>query len=180
MISSFDIGIGETIGDSLNTVQYNPINKTFGSIGKTTPSGEFKTALLPNNCINKADYISEGNVNAILLKGVQHPADFNQNTSLALHQFPINDYNQRLEIVNSQLTRKGCSTGCINLKIEDFQTLAQQLPEGTSVYILPEETGNSLLLTELPNKRLWFKTQYNDNERNEVLNLAMKKYFNFA
>ena len=179
ILTRFDIGVGETVGDSLNSVSYDYATKTFGKIGKTTPSGEFKTVTLPENCENKSDYIANGKTNIVLLNGVMHPTNYGQNTSLALHQFPNNVYEQRLQILNSQSQRKGMSTGCINFKTEDIQSLAQQLPEGTPVYILPEEVGNSLKLVELPNNKLWFRTQYNDKERNNILESAINKYFGF-
>jgi tRNA pseudouridine-54 N-methylase len=69
--------------------------------------------------------------------------------------------------------------GCVNFKTEDFQSLVQQLPEGTPVYVLPEEVGNSLKLVELPNNKLWFKTQYQDADRNETLSMAINKHFGF-
>lgn len=179
IVTRFDIGMGETVGDSLNSVSYDYATKTFGKIGRTTPSGEFRTATLPESCVNKSDYIADGKTNVVLLNGVMHPVNYGQNTSLALHQFPNNVYEQRLQVLNSQLKRNGMSTGCINFKTEDIQSLAQQLPEGTPVYILPEEAGNSLKLVELPNKKLWFRTQYNDNERNNSLEMAINKYFGF-
>ena len=179
ILTRFDIGVGETVGDSLNSVSYDYATKTFGKTGRTTPSGEFKTAALPESCENKSDYITNGKTNIVLLNGVMHPANYGQNTSLALHQFPISVYEQRLQKLNSLSGRKGISTGCINFKTEDIQSLAQQLPEGTPVYILPEEAGNSLKLVELPNEKLWFRTQYNDNERNNALEMAINKYFGF-
>ena len=178
VINSFDVGVGETIGDSLNSVSYDYATKTFSLSGRTTPSGEFKTASLPNVCENKSDYIKNGDVNAILLNGVMHPANYNQNTSLALHQLPNKTYNERLQLLNNLSGRKSISTGCINFRVEDFKSLADSLPNGTPVYILPEEVSNSIVLTELPNGKLWFKTQYKDTERANALELAIKKYFN--
>lgn len=175
-IDTFDVGVGETIGDTLNNVTYDYAAKVFSKNGRTTPSGEFRTAVMPHNCGNKSDYVSNGNVNAILLKGVMHPANYRQNTSLALHQLPNNVYEQRLQVLNEQAGRKGISTGCINFKTEDFQRLTRQIPEQTPVYILPEEAGNSLKLMELPNHKLWFRTEYKDTERKNALELAIKKY----
>ena len=175
----YNIGVGESVGDTLNQVSYDYSTKTFGIGGRTTPSGEFRTAILPESCANKSDYVSENEVNAILLKGVMHPASYRQNTSLALHQFPNNMYEERLKILNSSMERKGMSTGCINFKREDLQQIAQQLPNNTPVYILPEETGNSLKLVELPNQKLFFVTHYADKQRNNELEAAINKYFNF-
>lgn len=179
VITRFDVGVGESIGDTLNNVSYNYATKTFGKVGRTTPSGEFRTAMLPENCGNKSDYIANGKTNIVLLNGVMHPASYGQNTSLALHQFPNNVYEQRLQVLNSEIKRKGVSTGCINFKTEDIQYLAEQLPEGTPVYVLPEEVGNSLKLVELPNNKMWFRTLYKDNERNNNLEIAINKYFGF-
>ena len=179
VITRFDVGVGETVGDTLNNVSYNYATKTFGKVGRTTPSGEFRTAMLPKNCVNKSDYIANGKTNVVLLNGVMHPANYGQNTSLALHQFPNHVYEQRLQVLNSEIKRKGVSTGCINFKTEDIQYLAEQLPEGTPVYVLPEEVGNSLKLVELPNNKLYFRTQYKDNERNSTLEMAINKYFGF-
>ena len=179
VIARFDVGIGESVGDTLNNVSYNYATKTFGEVGRTTPSGEFRTIMLPESCVNKSDYIVNGKTNVVLLDGVMHPAGYGQNTSLALHQLPNNVYEQRLQVLNSEIKRKGVSMGCINFKTEDIQYLAEQLPEGTPVYVLPEEVGNSLKLVESPNKKLWFITLYKDNERNNALKMAINKYFGF-
>lgn len=179
VITRFDVGVGESVGDTLNNVSYDYATKTFGKAGRTTPSGEFRTATLPENCANKSDYIVNDKTNAVLLNGVMHPTSYGQNTSLALHQFPNNVYEQRLQVLNSKIKRKGVSTGCINFKTEDIQYLAEQLHKGTPVYILPEEVGNSLKLVELPNNKLWFRTLYKDNERNNSLEMAINKYFGF-
>ena len=178
VVNTFDIGVGENIGDTLNDVSYDYATKTFSKTGRTTPSGEFKTAKLPNQCENKADYESSGELNVVLLNGVMHPANYRQNTSLALHQLPNQFYDQRMHIMNTIKGRKGMSTGCVNFRKEDFQALVKDLPEGTPVYILPEETGNRLILTELPNGDMWFKTQYSDEKRANALELAIKNYFN--
>ena len=74
----FDVGVGETIGDSLNSVSYDYATKTFGKIGRTTPSGEFRTATLPGNCGNKSDYIVNGKINIVLLNGVMHHVNYGQ------------------------------------------------------------------------------------------------------
>ena len=177
IIGEYDIGVGKDVGDTLNSVTYDYKTKTFSESGRTTPSGEFETAILPMNCENRADFTTKDEVNVILLKGVMHPADYHQNTSLALHQLPNQVYNERLQLLNNQTGRKSMSTGCINFRTEDFKTLAQNLPEGTPVYILPEEAENSLVLTELPNGKLWFKTAYNDKERADILCSAIKSYF---
>lgn len=179
VVAHYNIGVGETVGDTLNHVSYDYVTKTFGIAGRTTPSGEFRTAILPETCANKSDYVLGNEVNAILLKGVMHPVSYKQNTSLALHQFPNNMYEERLKILESSMGRKGMSTGCINFKREDLQQIARQLPENTPVYILPEETGNSLQLIELPNQKLFFSTHYADNQRNNELEMAINKYFNF-
>ena len=176
VIADFDAGVGEVIGDSLNTVSYNYKTKTFSQTGRTTPSGEFLTSSLPEICENKGDFITKGNTNVILLNGVMHPSGYKQNTSLAIHQLPNSLYEQRMKILNEQTGRKGCSTGCINLKTEDYLHITKLLPEGSAVYILPEEAGNSLKLAELPDGRLWFQTVYKDAERNNMLESAIEKF----
>lgn len=162
VINKFDIGVGKTIGDDLNTATYK--NGVFSKTGTTTPSGQFVT---------QAPYIKDSKT--LILKGIQHPIDFKQPVLLALHDTFNNQ--EKLKILNSQTGRKGISSGCVNFKPEDFTELMKEIPStGTQVYILPEEQGNSLELISLQNG-LWFKTNYRDKQKQNIFEEAFKKFF---
>lgn len=175
IIDKIEVGVGETFGDDLNTVEYS--DGKFSDYGKTTPSGKFRTLSPYDYTIkNKDDYTDTEGINMLLLKGVQHPADYKQSTMLALHQIPKTSP-EREELFNTTGSRRSMSTGCVNFKTEDFKRLITEiLPTGTSVYILPEEKGNSLELVSLDNG-LWFKTKYADEEKNNILERAIDKFF---
>ena len=177
-IKTFDIGVGKTEGDSLNTVRYNYTTRQFGEDGTTTPSGEYVTSYLPKSCYNISSYQMNGETNALLLNGVQHPTWYCQNTSLALHQLPNEEYAERLKAISSITGRKGISTGCVNFKVEDFRDMVKLLDNHTHVYILPEEKGNILELTETPDFRLWFITKYGNKAKATEFKAALKEYYN--
>lgn len=131
----------------------------------------------PYNIYSSDEYSSgKGQINILVLKGVQHPADYKQNTSIALHQVS-NKMQKRLEQFKTIDTRRSMSNGCINFKPQDFEKLKGRINEsGTTVYILPEEKGNSLELVQLPNG-LWFKPHYQDKNKENVFISALKKFF---
>lgn len=111
----------------------------------------------------------------MLLNGVQHPADFKGYTTIALHRIP-KSHPERLKMMDIKDTRRSLTTGCINFVPEDFYRLADEIsPNGTPVYILPEETGNKLEVISLP-KGLWMKPRYNNPEQENIFITAMKKY----
>ncbi len=170
------VGVGRTGGDSLNTVTYDFKNNIFGTTGLTTPSGQFSLKPVGNNCVNRSSYQRSNRINAVLLDGVQHPADYAINSSLALHQIPNEEMASRLSLF-SVSGRRGMSTGCINFKPKDYEELMKGVDAKTPVYILPEECGNTLELVTAPNSRLWFRTNYANPEQNNIFELAMNKYF---
>lgn len=176
LYDSFEIGIGEKFGDDLNTAKY--INGEFSKEGRTTPAGQFFTYLpYDYNINNKVGYDNGEIINCLLLKGVQHPIDFKNHTSISLHQVS-KSHPERLESYNTQGIRRGISTGCINFLPDEFYRLIDEInPEKTPIYILPEEQGNKLELVNLPNG-LWFKPKFADNSKENIFLDAMKKFFN--
>lgn len=177
VINSYAVGVGKTVGDDLNTVKYSFKEGSFSESGRTTPSGEFKTVAPHDfNIINKSDYTDDNGVNMLLLKGVQHPADYKERTMIALHEIP-NTMLERNKMFEINGSRRSMSTGCVNFRKEDFKQLAQEInPTGTPVYILPEEKGNRLELISTPNG-LWFKTNYKDKEKASIFETAFRKFF---
>ena len=174
-IDRFEVAVGETVGDSLNTATY--IDGTFSKTGRTTPPGQYYTlAPYDLNIKNKEDFESGKIVNCLVLNGIQHPSDFKYNTSIGLHQIP-KSHPERLNMLNIKDARRSMTTGCVNFMPEDFYRLAEEIkPNGTSVYILPEETGNKLEAILLP-KGLWMKPKYADPEKENIFISAMKKFF---
>lgn len=173
---TFEVGVGKTYGDDLNTVKYDFKQGLFLDGGETTPPGMFVTQR-PYNIYSSDEYSSvKGQINILVLKGVQHPADYKQNTSIALHQVS-NKMQKRLEQFKTIDTRRSMSNGFINFRPQDFEKLKGRINEsGTTVYILPEEKGNSLELVQLPNG-LWFKPHYQDKNKENVFISALKKFF---
>lgn len=172
---TFEIGVGKTFGDDLNTVQFDFTKRIFSDTGNTTPPGLFVTQK-PYSIYSAKDYTSQnGQINVLPLRGVQHPVDYKQNTTIALHQIS-NDSQDRLEML-TQSGRKSMSNGCINFAQKDFERLKAQINEsGTNVYILPEEKGNSLELVQLDNG-VWFKPHYQNEEKANIFENAFKKFF---
>lgn len=173
VVDRLDIGVGEEVGDNLNRVAY--YNGTFLEEGKTTPPGCFCTV---EPCIARTPNIEEfenGNdINALVLDGVQHPADYWYRTTIGLHQVP-NSHPERIEMFAQKGQRRSMSTGCVNFLTEDFKRMIGEIrPTGTSVYILPEDAGNKLEVVSLPNG-LWMKTKYADEKKENILLEAMKK-----
>ena len=175
IIADFEVGIGETKGDELNSATYH--DGFFSKEGRTTPSGQFTTTVAyEEDIFNREDYKNGKCINLLLLKGVQHPADFRCNTTIGLHQIP-QTHPERIEMFAQKGSRRGMSTGCVNFMPEDFYRMAENItPTGTHVYILPEDEGNKLELVRLP-KKFWFKTKYADSEKENDVILAMKKFF---
>lgn len=174
-IDRFEVAVGETVGDSLNTATY--YDGKFGETGRTTPPGQYFTvAPFGLNIKNREDFESGKIVNCLVLNGVQHPIDFRCLTSIGLHQVP-KSHPERLEMLDIKDTRRSMTTGCVNFMPEDFYRLADEInPNRTSVYILPEDTGNKLEVVLLP-KGLWMKPKYADLEKENIFVAAMKKFF---
>ena len=174
-IDRFEVAVGETVGDSLNTAAY--IDGTFSKTGRTTPPGQYFTvAPYGINIKNKEDFESGKIVNCLVLNGIQHPIDFKYRTSIGLHQIP-KSHPERLNMLNIKDARRSMTTGCVNFMPEDFYRLADEInSNGTSVYILPEEAGNKLEAVLLP-KGLWMKPKYADPEKENIFLAAMKKFF---
>ena len=174
-IDRFEVAVGQTEGDSLNTVYYSDgkLSKT----GKTTPPGQYFT-MLPYtlNIVNKRDFQSGDNIDCLVLNGVQHPADFKYKTAIGLHKIP-NSCPERLNMLDIKDARRSLTTGCVNFMPNDFCRMVKKInPKGTSIYILPEDPGNKLEVVLLPNG-LWMKPKYaNDKEENMFLD-AMEKFF---
>lgn len=159
---TFNVGVGKTAGDDLNTVTYH--NGEFSGTGATTPPGGFTTQVPYDKSLN-----------ILLLKGVQHPINYKDNVQLALHDIPPSKQ-ERLSMLETN-GRKSMSNGCINFKSEDFEQLKKEInPAGTSVYILPEEQENRLELISTPNG-LWFKPKYKDKDKANIFEEAFRKFF---
>ena len=176
LVDRFEVGVGKEYGDDLNTATYS--NGVFSEEGRTTPSGQFSTrAPFDYNILNKKDYDDGKTINLLVLNGVQHPASFKGYTSLALHQVSQKQLAERMKMFNFEGVRRSMSTGCINFIPQDFYRFGSEIkPNGTHVFILPEETGNSLELISSPNG-LWFKTKYSDEEKENIFLDAMQKFF---
>ena len=174
-IDRFEVAVGETVGDSLNTAVY--YDGKFAEAGRTTPPGQYFTiAPYGLNIKNRTDFESGKIVNCLVLNGVQHPTEYKCMTSIGLHQVP-QSHPERLRMLDIKDTRRSMTTGCVNFMPEDFYRLADEIkPNGTTVYILPEETGNKLEVVLLP-KGLWMKPKYADLEKENIFVAAMKKFF---
>lgn len=135
-IKSFEIGVGKEIGDDFND--------TKGLSGKpknTTPAGEFE---LISNIYHKSAY---GDITLSL--GQKANKSKGVKKVVALHKVPKFREKDRLKKFNDgNLANNRMSHGCINFLEDDFKELTEYIHGGLKVYILPEESGNDLMLTK--------------------------------
>lgn len=135
VIKSFEVGIGRDVGDDFND--------TLGLTGKpknTTPAGEFK---LIKNIFNTSAY-------GDLTLSLGGKANKNQKSKkmVAMHKVPKFRKERLVKFYDNNLSNNRMSHGCINFLEEDFKEFTKYIHSGLSVYILPEEDGNKLLLTK--------------------------------
>lgn len=135
-MANFEVGIGKEIGDDFND--------TLGLLGKsknTTPAGEY--TLIPN-IYNKSAY---GDVTLSL--GNKANKAKKSKKMVALHKVPKFREKDRLKkFYDGNLANNRMSHGCINFIEEDFKELTKYIHAGFKVYVLPEESNNSLILTK--------------------------------
>lgn len=148
-IISFEVGVGEEIGDDFND--------TSGLLGKsknTTPAGEY--TLIPN-VFNKSAY---GDITLSL--GTKANKAKNSKKMVALHKVPKFRQKDRLKkFYDGNLANNRMSHGCINFIEKDFKELTKYVRAGFKVYILPEEADNKLILKKSDkNKFELMQTKY--------------------
>lgn len=135
-IESFEVGIGRDIGDDFND--------TLGLKGKpknTTPAGEYT---LIKNIYNISAY---GDFSFSL--GSKANKDKKSKKMVALHKVPKFRQKDRLaKFYDGNLKNNRMSHGCINFLEDDFKELIKYMKAGFKVYVLPEESDNSLLLVK--------------------------------
>lgn len=135
-IKDFEIVIGKEIGDDFND--------TSGLLGKaknTTPAGEY--TLIPN-VYNKSAY---GDVTLSL--GDKANKVKKSKKVVALHKVPRFREKARLKkFYDGDISNNRMSHGCINFIEKDFNELTKYIHAGLKLYVLPEESGNSLILTK--------------------------------
>lgn len=135
-IKTFEIGIGKDIGDDFND--------TLGLLGKprnTTPAGEYT---LITNIFNKTAY---GDL-TLSLGGKANKVK-KAKKMVALHKVPKFRQKDRLKkFSDGDLKNNRMSHGCINFLEKDFKELTKYIHGGLTVYVLPEEEDNHLILTE--------------------------------
>lgn len=135
-IANYEVGIGKEIGDELND--------TSGLVGKpvnTTPAGEYT---LITNVYNKASY---GEL-TLSLGGAANKASKSKKM-VALHKVPKFRQKDRLKrFYDGDLANNRMSHGCINFLENDFKDLTKYIHGGLSVFVLPEEEDNELMLTK--------------------------------
>lgn len=131
---TFEIGVGTEIGDDFND--------TSGLLGKsknTTPAGEYT---LIENIYNKSAY---GDL-TLSLGGKANKSKTNKKV-VAMHKVPKFRQKDRLHKFNDgNLANNRMSHGCINFLDKDFKEFTKYIHGGLSVYILPEEADNHLML----------------------------------
>ena len=159
-IENFEVGIGKDIGDDFND--------TYGLAGKprnTTPAGEYK---LITNIFNKSAY---GDLTLSL--GVKANKAKSTKKVVAMHKIPKFRIKERdKKFYDGNLDNNRMSHGCINFIEDDFNELTKYINGGFTVYILPEEENNHLMLTENDNGKWEFiQTKYSyikDEQKNSV------------
>lgn len=133
-MGTYEIGIGTEIGDDFND--------TSGLLGKaknTTPAGEYT---LIKNIYNKSAY---GDL-TLSLGGKANKSKTNKKV-VAMHKVPKFRQKDRLHKFNDgNLANNRMSHGCINFLDKDFKEFTKYIHGGLSVYILPEEADNHLML----------------------------------
>lgn len=131
---TYEIGVGTEIGDDFND--------TSGLLGKpknTTPAGEYT---LIENIYNKSAY---GDL-TLSLGGKANKSKTNKKV-VAMHKVPKFRQKDRLHKFNDgNLANNRMSHGCINFLDKDFKEFTKYIHGGLSVYILPEEADNHLML----------------------------------
>lgn len=140
-INCFEIGTGREIGDNLNNA--------YGKGGKQcqmTPAGEYSIKKQGGNGYGKFIFNLGSDYN---VKG--------SNTFIALHKIPDHLMSERFPLfANGNVADNRMSAGCINVRLEDFKKLEEQVHVGSKVYILPEDKGNHLKLETQKNGKLRF------------------------
>ncbi len=135
-IENFEVGIGKEIGDD-----YNDTKGLTGKSKNTTPAGEF--TLIPN-IYNKSAY---GDITLSL--GEKANKAKNSKKVVALHKVPKFREKDRLQkFYDGKIDNNRMSHGCINFLEKDFKTLTKSVGSGLKIYILPEESDNTLILTQ--------------------------------
>lgn len=134
-VKTFEVGIGREVGDDFND--------TLGSVGKpknTTPAGEFT---LIKNIFNTSAY-----GDWTLSLGTKANKNKKSKKMVALHKVPKFRQERLDKFYDGNLSNNRMSHGCINFLEEDYKDLIKYIKSGFTVYILPEEENNCLILTK--------------------------------
>jgi hypothetical protein len=131
-IKTFEVGLGEHIGDDFNDAKgLKPLY--------TTPAGEFT---LFKNVSNKAEY---GDFSLSLGLGTNKSR--NAKGVIAMHKIGATCLKERVpKLKDKDLTNNRMSHGCINFLEEHFTELKKYIHGGLKTYVLPEEKDNKLML----------------------------------
>lgn len=177
IVDTVEVGVGADYGDDLNTMEYK--NGQIVGDRKTTPSGLYyaKPQNPQLNYVDNDKYTTDNVLNCFILHGIQHPVENSNTGHLAIHQLPNDLAVERSTLFSNQGSRRSMSTGCVNVQSKDFQRIAKNInSNGTPVYVLPEEKDNSLEVVSLPNG-LYMKTHYGDEQKENILQKALKSFF---
>ena len=184
-LESYEVLLGSTAGDNMSTaLAANPTLRK-----NTTPSGEFKIRSMTNNfggMLNLGESFETEDPDVV--RRLDMPGSGGKVTNwvnyIAIHK-TANAADRDKLYGDGNLDNNRVSMGCININGANFDEIMSKYSVGigSSVYILPEDEGNSLELRKLKDGTTKFITKYANPEQqakvDKVQNgIAEKNYQN--
>ena len=176
-LKSYEILLGQDKGDNLSKA----FAKEYSERTYTTVPGEFKLSG-KRNTFGGMYFL--GNANETFDPDIELRPDVpgsNGKKKLgyvfqALHA-TANTNVRDIYYDNDNLEDNRQSMGCVNISIDNFKEMETQygIKVGSTLYILPEDEGNKLVLKRLNNGTVKFGTDYADEEQNQKLEKIQNK-----
>ncbi|MCM1338728.1 MAG: L,D-transpeptidase [Muribaculaceae bacterium] len=164
VVKTIPVGVGKAKGDYLGSgyLSSDPAKREGGRY--TTPG---ECTLDEYETFDNANYVSrkDGKHKIMALKGDNMGEDAGQQ---AIHMIPRHRRDRKHALDTETASDNRMSYGCVNLREEDYDIMAQYLGEGDKIYILPEEKGNKLQLEKQADGSYRFEQQYHKDQKRGV------------
>ena len=136
LIKSYEVGVGENLGDAQTVTKVNPkTGKTDWNAGnKSTGAGVYSISNI--NPASK-EYYGLPSFNMKNDQGIE--------VATSIHGTPAS---RRVRFGNNNVQDNRMSNGCINGRCEDLPDMFKRFDIGNKVYVLPEDQGNRFQIVD--------------------------------
>ena len=179
-LKSYEVLLGATKGDDLSTAFAK--NPELAKNGRRTVPGEYKFTLADNQF---GGSLLMGDINSTVDPDVE-PREwqpgywgkrkFSNKVKQAMHG-TANRKERDKYYNNGNLEDNRQSMGCVNIPVENLKEMKEKygIDVGSTIYILPEDKGNSLKLQKQKDGTIKFVTHYANLEQHKKLVKVNKK-----